>query len=107
MLTYYFPENWRREGIKEPNKFCEDITKRIIYILEYEYKLVPEKIEPNIKSSLVVSYFNSKNFRQIDIEITKDSKVISKISDELGCKVLIEEEITNFNFKEILQKFLE
>lgn len=106
MLIYYFPRNWIYEKIDRPTLLTEEKTEHIIFLFKYSHNLKPENVKPSIEGGLIISYFNDKNFRKLEIKICNNLNISAIVFDEKECEIILSEDIENSNFDFILNEFL-
>ena len=100
-------KRWEIEGIKPPNIYCKNITKKICLSLFDKHNIIPHKIDASIEEGIYVLYLNTRKNRTIEIEIYNDLDVAAIVTDNNINKIIASQDIKQNNFDYIIRHFYE
>jgi hypothetical protein len=102
--TLVFPENWRQEGVQEPNAIAKENAFATCNIIFRKDGLLPLIIAPTKEEGIFLKY-TARN-KTLIIEAYNDGDIAAVVSDEDQKIILYSEDIKNFNFENTMAEFL-
>ncbi len=98
-----FPAHWEKEGISQPNVACKEKAFRICkHILEI-YEKVPNRIALTKEEGIFIAFDSSTGDKTLFIEVYNDLEAAYLVNDNVQKKILISDDITDFNFSKAIK----